>query len=67
MASRLTIELDLGNAAFEAPDTGEEIARILRVLARNLATTVTAPDFEGEVALVDVNGNRVGLARLLPA
>jgi hypothetical protein len=56
---KLTIELDLDNAAFEdAPMT--EAARILR----RLATTLESYGPEHDSRLLDRNGNTVGYAKV---
>ena len=59
----LKIEIDLDNAAFE-PDAGSEVARILRALADKVSgchLTVAG----GAINLRDINGNRVGGARIV--
>jgi len=56
---KLTIEIDLDNAAF-AEDRAEELARILNLLAYRLPDRPqSAP-----INLYDVNGNNVGHAEL---
>lgn len=65
MKTEITIDMD--NAAFEdAP--GEELARILRDLANEIRRggdwIDVGPDGNGYRALVDANGNTVGIATL---
>lgn len=49
-----TLEMDLGNAAFEGDHERDEVARLLSQTARR----VLAGNSDG--ALVDANGNSVG-------
>ena len=60
---QFTLRLTLDNAAFDSPN-GDEIARILRKLARSLEGSDVGPDVEtGEPTsdpLFDINGNRCG-------
>jgi hypothetical protein len=55
------IEINTDNAAF-ADEPGYEIARILREHADRLESR--GPGDLGTVTLLDINGNRVGTARL---
>ncbi len=57
---RLTITMDLDNAAFE-DGGGQEITRILTDLCRKLPDEIC----EGNRALFDINGNRVGTAEIV--
>jgi len=65
MASRLLIDVDLENAAFEEPNTGAEIARILRDAADRL-NDVDSPFRIASFDVYDANGNWVGKIRLSP-
>ena len=57
---QLMLTMNMDNAAFEkAPAT--EAARILRELARQI---LQADDNDGEFALMDANGNKVGTASI---
>ncbi len=61
---RMTIEVEMSNAAFTDDGPGaesREAARILRVLAGRIECH---PDFSPELSLAlhDINGNRVGRA-----
>jgi hypothetical protein len=53
-----SLEIDTGNAAFE-DSPGAEVARILRVVAERIEAGE-----DGVIALMDANGNKVGLADL---
>jgi len=54
----ITIKISTGNAAFE-DDASQEVARILRELAKDMdGHPHFGPGFD--VALRDVNGNKVG-------
>jgi len=58
---RLTIELDLNNAAFE--DGGaEEVARILESVASRIPDPLK--ETNGDLSLHDYNGNYCGSARI---
>lgn len=59
---KLTIQIDMDNAAFAEDCNGAECARILRKLSNELGGSVLAPG--QEVRLRDVNGNLVGEARV---
>jgi hypothetical protein len=54
-----TLTIDCGNAAFD-DNTGTEIARILRSVARVIEATIHERTDEDSSPLHDVNGNRVG-------
>jgi hypothetical protein len=54
---KLTITMDMDNAAFE-DGPGSEAARILRTLAQKIDGVDL--EIDDRVALLDVNGNRVG-------
>ena len=56
--AKITIEIDLGNAAFDE-EPMSETARILR----ELATRIEDRGAPIDVKLYDINGNRVGFAR----
>ena len=63
---KLVVTIDMDNAAFE-PCSGDEVARILRQLARlfdheDTATQLATVAHEGGLPVRDVNGNRVGTA-----
>ena len=53
---RLTITMDLDNAAFE---DGEEVSRILRDLAADLEGFASTDGDCGPYPLMDLNGNKV--------
>ena len=56
---RVTITIDMDNAAFE--DTpGIEVARILKVVAERVQADPSNPDDWGAPRLRDINGNAVG-------
>jgi hypothetical protein len=57
---KLTITIDMDNAAFEG-GPGEEAARIIRARLRNIET-IDANDVGTVFPLMDLNGNRVGQA-----
>jgi hypothetical protein len=61
----LTLKIDTSNAAFDQDDIMIEIIRILHDLADHLDGVCTC-DRCGpwEHALCDINGNRVGMAKL---
>jgi hypothetical protein len=59
---KLTIEINMDNAAFE-PNNGTEAARVLRELADVIDDKSVSQSFEMQ-ALRDVNGNRVGEAKV---
>lgn len=58
---KLTIELELGNAAFVDGGT-EEVRRILDGLCDRLPEPLS--ETNGELSLHDLNGNWVGKARI---
>lgn len=60
---KIQIEIETGNAAFDDRPM-DEVARILHVLARRLEHDGVLTD---EKKLHDVNGNRVGYARVVKA
>ncbi|KKM83061.1 hypothetical protein LCGC14_1313140 [marine sediment metagenome] len=63
--AKLTIELELDNAAFE-PEPGPEVARILAYLADTFrGTLVIAPRGPEPMALRDINGNTVGQVTII--
>ncbi len=49
-----TLEIKTANAAFASPYTGDEVARILRVVADRIL------DGDTEGRTLDINGNGVG-------
>ncbi len=59
---KLTLTIDMDNAAFESPNAGPEAARILRHVARKVDGYTGLKDFE--CPLMDINGNRVGQAEV---
>ena len=59
---RLHILLDMDNASF-IDDGAAEVARILAALAERLPDPLAATD--GEVPLIDHNGNHVGTAEII--
>jgi len=61
---RLTIEIDMANAAFE--DDPGELGRILNVAAQKAGEKLLEePEYERKLNLQDVNGNTVGHLRLV--
>lgn len=54
---KFTIEIDCDNAAFEDGNLHQEVARILSQVQKQLL------DDRDCIALYDINGNRVGVAR----
>jgi hypothetical protein len=58
---RFTLTIDCDNAAFEG-DPLTEVARILHVQATKMVRF--APESEWNDTLLDLNGNRVGRARM---
>jgi len=60
---KVTIEIDLDNAAFE--DDPGELGRILKYASGKLDRHLGyAPDAEFSRALMDINGNTVGMVRI---
>jgi hypothetical protein len=59
---KLTITIDMDNAAFES-EPGEEAARIIRGRLRNIET-IDANDIGTVFPMMDANGNRVGQAEV---
>ena len=58
---KLTITIDLGNAAFEGDQAGPSVAGILRRIADDLGETAAEISLEfGGLGLRDINGNTVG-------
>ena len=57
---KMTITIDTANAAFDPPDTGAELARILHDAARKLDCCVHQRTEGFRLNLYDVNGNHVG-------
>ncbi len=55
------LSINTGNAAFDDNGPAYELARILRELADRIDGRACLPD---EVTLYDINGNRVGLAKI---
>jgi len=60
MSQKITITIDVGNAAFEDYNGGNEVARILRKLADQYEET----GLYTFARLADVNGNQVGEAAI---
>lgn len=63
IVNHLRIDLDLDNDAFADSDAGPEIARILYGLAERVQQRSRGELADVEMALRDINGNRVGSAR----
>lgn len=61
---KLTIQINLGNAAFEGESGPEEVARILKHAAEYVRSTGLCRG--DEKRLLDVNGNHVGTLKLSP-
>lgn len=61
--NELTLNIETDNAAFEGAERGPELARILRKLADQLDADDNGRDGY-EWHLSDVNGNKVGIARI---
>ena len=64
---KLKIEITLDNAAFEGPNGGPEVARILREFADRLVAW-ELPEFSRDAdfpRLRDINGNKVGTADVI--
>ena len=60
---KLTIEIDLDNAAFaDLNDGTHEVARILLDIIERIPEPLDQTD--GDLSLHDVNGNHVGFARI---
>jgi len=57
---KMTITIDIDNAAFDPPGTGAELARILADVARKLKNCVHQRTPGMRQNLYDVNGNHVG-------
>jgi hypothetical protein len=57
---RLTVKLDMDNAAFDTDMT--EAGRILRELADTLETGISSDPYDTNLKLRDVNGNICGSA-----
>ena len=61
---RFIVTISMENAAF-GEDCGSEVARILRKLASACASgEYSLPDTSAVATLLDVNGNKVGSARV---
>ena len=61
-----TMTIDTSNAAFDQENLGEELASILADLGEHLRglCDCESPHLYGEFPLMDINGNRVGTAKL---
>ena len=59
---KLTVTLTMDNDAFDSDFT--EAGRILRDLANKLESNITSDPYDTNITLMDVNGNRVGKARI---
>ena len=59
---KLTITIDMDNAAFEGVP-GKEAARIIRSRLRNIET-IDDNDIGTVFPMMDINGNRVGQAEV---
>lgn len=61
---KLTITIQMDNAAFEDSNAGPEVARILRNLADDMdeGGSLTSPG--AHATLRDINGNTVGKAKV---
>lgn len=59
---RFELNVSTDNAAFDGEDREEELARILRDAADQVARSILRPN--EPIRLFDVNGNRVGFAVL---
>lgn len=58
---KLTITIDMDNAAFEV-QSGSECARILRKIAARIDGEDSVP---GDITpCIDINGNKVGMAKV---
>jgi hypothetical protein len=62
MTNRITIKIETDNAAFD--NYGEEVARILRRLADDIEDDGTRRQRQYTHNLYDINGNKVGEARV---
>jgi hypothetical protein len=60
---KLKITINMDNAAFEQPNTGAEVARILREYSEQIADAPAPGNCDGW-PLTDSNGNRVGEAKV---
>jgi hypothetical protein len=60
---RCVIEIRMDNAAFDGPDGGCELARILRKIASDVAERDVRFDVINR--LRDINGNKVGSYQIL--
>jgi len=60
---RITIRME--NAAFE-DNEGAEVGRILRAYANHIDDGCAFDPYDAEAVLWDVNGNRVGEAKVTP-
>lgn len=62
--SGFAVRLDMGSAAFEGPQGGDEVARILRNLADRMdGADLHHPEQESYGTVVDANGNTCGFWR----
>lgn len=62
---KLTLTLDMGNAAFDGNDAPNELARIFRSLAISVENQYLIKPGD-RWGLFDINGNRVGHAEVTP-
>jgi hypothetical protein len=61
---KLKIEITMDSAAFEGANRNVETARILQSLAQDMADDVALSCTGDHETLMDINGNRVGEARV---
>ena len=61
---KLKIEIEMDNAAFDGANRNIEAARILRSLAQDMADDVALSCTGDHETLMDINGNRVGEAKV---
>ena len=59
-SGKFTLTIDLGNDAFNPPQYGPELARILRELAERLEDATTS----ASGGVLDANGNRAGTFKI---
>lgn len=58
--SRVKIEFNIDNAAFDEDDCGPEIARVLRTLAEGFRSANKEELRSGGSSIRDINGNTIG-------
>ena len=64
MSKTATIQINMGNAAFDGDDAADELRRILQEIVDKLGDDSEIVTFGGKMTLRDLNGNTAGLLKI---